>query len=182
MSDDEKKAAEVAAAKAEAEAAEKKAKQYSEEDFKAVVAQRQELKARLAAIEDAQKRADENKKVEEGKVKEVLAQRDAELDATKKQLEETSTKAKAFEDQQSKIREQAINKLTDDKLKALAGKLSNVDDVLEFVNIHTESKVATFADKSKKDVQDADKNPMVRRSGESFNEYQTRVGQLKNGQ
>jgi len=183
MTDVEKQAAEAAAAKAEADAVAEKEKQqsktYSEKDFKDVVQQRQELKAKLAAIEDAQKKADEEKKIGDGKINEVLKQREIELETIKKQLEEADKKAKAFEEQQGKIREQAISQLTDDKLKALASKLPGVDDVLEFVKIHTESKVTTFDDKTKKAVGKDGESPFKKLPNESFNQWQDRVAALK---
>ena len=57
----------------------KQSKTYSEEAFKELIAERDKAKKQLRAIEDAQKKADEAKLVEAGKLKEALDIKEREI-------------------------------------------------------------------------------------------------------
>ena len=72
----EELAAEAAAA---ADAASKQVKTYSEEQFKELIAERDKAKDKLRKIEDAAKKAEEAKLIEDGKLKEALALKEKEL-------------------------------------------------------------------------------------------------------
>lgn len=96
---------------------------------------RQEEETRKAELA----KAEEQKKLEEGKFKDVLAQREAELAKERERITllekdklELETLKKQHEESQAKIKAAAIEKLKDPSLKEIAGKLS-VEDAVAFV-------------------------------------------------
>lgn len=103
-------------------------------------------KAKLA--EDAKKAA-ELKAIEDGKSKELLTQKDAELEKARKEKEELQKVADAYKEQQKKIREGAIARIKDEDLKKIAEKLQDVQDVVDFVEKLEKNKVIPFSGKSK---------------------------------
>ena len=76
---DAKTPEELAAEVAAAEVAGNKSKTYSEEAFKELIAERDKAKKQLRAIEDAQRKTDEAKLVEAGKLREALDLKEVEL-------------------------------------------------------------------------------------------------------
>lgn len=75
--------------------------------------EKQELKKKLDAIEAAQKKADEDKLVEQGKLKEALDLKVKEFEDYKKSIEPQLKKASDFEEFQTKKREKIKTDLGD---------------------------------------------------------------------
>jgi len=123
---EEAKADAEAKAKADAEASKSATKSYSEEQFKELIAERDKAKEKLRKIEEDKKKAEETKAIEEGKLKEVLASKEAELAAANK-------KAEAYEAQQTKLRESYLSKLSDED-KELASDIHDLDRLKKFVD------------------------------------------------
>ena len=122
---------------------------YSEDEFKEVVQQRQELKERLRALEEAEskrqadiKAAAEQKAIEEGKMKEVL-------DAKEKELESLKAKAVAYEEQQAKLRKSLVAQLEDDTDKKVAKEIASLDVLQEFVDARKQDKSGPYGGKGK---------------------------------
>jgi membrane protein involved in colicin uptake len=106
---EDNKAAEAAKAKAEADAkANEQQKTYPEAYVKQLIAERDKAKDKARKVEEAEKKALEAKAIEEGKIKEVLAQRESEIAAAREKL----TK---YEEMETKRREGLISQLPDDK-------------------------------------------------------------------
>lgn len=116
-------------------------KTYSEEEFKKAVAERDKAKERLRLIDEETKKAAEAKAIEEGRIKEILADREA-------KLAEAEKKAKAYEESQAKVREKALANIKDPELKKFAEALPSVEMVLEFSEKVTQTKITPFTDKT----------------------------------
>lgn len=94
------------------------------------------------------KKAADAKAIEDGKSKELLAQKELELTQAKKEREELEKKATAYEAQQKKIRDGAIEKIKDPDLKKIAEKLPDVQDVVDFVDKLEKTKPGVYTGKS----------------------------------
>ncbi len=141
MTTEEQAAADAAKAKADAEANKNQSKVYSEEEFKKLVAERDKAKEKLRARDEEDKKVADQKAIDEGRTKELLLQREQELlDVKKKNV--------VFEEQQAKLRQGLLDKITDPSLKALAEKLPEIADVQVFVDLHTKTPSKTYGDKS----------------------------------
>jgi hypothetical protein len=184
MSDDAKAAE---AAKAEAEA---KAKQdaerlleaaraagikiYEESQMKEVIAGRDEAKRKLREREESDKKAADAKLIEDGRVAELLKQREAELKQEKQSRQALEIEATAFREQQKALRQQALDKITDVKIKAIAEKLPNTSDIIDLAELHTQNKIGVDGTKGRKGESGAD-DPKKLRAGENFDTYTKRL-------
>jgi hypothetical protein len=135
----EEKAAEAAGKSAEAEAGTEAKRSYSEEEFKKLVSERDKAKERLRLIDEAAKKAEEEKLVTEGKAKELLAQKEAELSDLK-------AKATAYEEQERTLRESMTAKLTDEADKLVAPKLS-VAELTKLVELRQQKQAGPYTGK-----------------------------------
>lgn len=144
MTEEEKVAADAAQAKADAEAKKAEPKNYSEEEFKKVVGDRDKAKKELKEIRDAEEKAKADKLKADGEYKTLLDQKETELAEKAKLLETLQASADASKAKEEKLKTDAIGKLKDPTLKDLATKLSDVNDVLKFVELHTGNKSPTF--------------------------------------
>ena len=150
-------------------------KTYSEEEFKKVVAERQEVKEKLRKIEEEKKADAEKKALEEGKLKELLEAKNAELETERKARQEASSKAEKYEEQQKLLREQALSRIPDEQMRSIAGKLPDLSDVVAFADKYeSENRGGPANGKGAKKA--AESNPLRRLPGESFTDYQRRVG------
>lgn len=84
----------------------------------------------LKAREDADKAAAEKKAIEEGKLQEVLADKEAKLKALVE-------KAESYEKQEKKLRKGLIEKITDKDLQSIAEDIHDIDKLQLFVDKHT---------------------------------------------
>ena len=143
-------------AKTEAEVeAERKAAEEAGEVAKArAVDLQKELERvtkKLQAKLDEEEKAKNLALAEQGKFKELYesaeAKRKEELEPIQKELAEAKTRMAKIEEDRAKLREATINKLTDDTLKGLASKLSDLEDVQKFVELHTTQRMKTFENK-----------------------------------
>ena len=178
MSDDIK-AAEEAKAKADAEAAKKALdeaskkgeKTWPDSEVKEIIAERDKAKERARKYDEEKKKAEEAKAIEEGKLKEVLAQKEA-------RLAEVEAKAKVYEEQEKAQREELMAKIKDEGDKKIAAELS-VGNLRLFVD-KLDPKAGPSGIKGARGSSDQD-NPYVRRDGESYPTYQTRIDKLRSG-
>lgn len=131
MTPEEQAVADATKAKADAEASKKT---YTEEQMKELIAERDKAKEKLRKIDEDRKKFEDAKLIEEGKTKELLAQRDAELVEARKEAEE----AKAYKAQ---------------KLQSLMSMLS--DDDKEFAEGMNLEKLEKFVEKQTKTTQQA---------------------------
>lgn len=138
----EEKAADAAAQQAEVEA-QKQAdakRTYSDEEFKKLVAERDRAKERLRLIDEAAKKAEEDKKIQEGKAQELLAEKQLRLD-------ELEAKAKAYEEQQGKLRDSLLGKLTDEADKIAGESIKDLDKLSRYVELRTQKQGGPFGGK-----------------------------------
>jgi len=140
MSDDTEKKAD-----ASSQQSSDKTKSYSEEEFKAVVAQRDEIKKKLRDIEEAERKVSEAKKVEDGKAKELLAEKEKLLEVANSQLENLKKNMDA-------LRQELIGKIPDPELKALAEKLPDLADIQKLVEKSQQKSPITFQGKGAADT------------------------------
>lgn len=93
-----------------------KGKTWTDDEVQKIIKERDAAKKKAQAKEEAEKAALEAKMIEEGKTKELLAQREAELAEAKK-------KASEFDQYKAQKREGLLSKLSDDD-KEIAAELS----------------------------------------------------------
>jgi hypothetical protein len=117
-----------------------KSKSYSEEEFKKLIGERDKAKERLRLIDEAAKKATEEKQIQDGKAKELLAEKEA-------RLVELEAKAKAYEDQQGKLRESLLGKLTDEADKIAGESIQDLDKLSRYVELRSQNKGEPFAGK-----------------------------------
>ena len=99
-------------------ASEQEAKPWrNEAEIKKIIADRDKAEAKLKEIAEKEKKQAEEKAIADGKTKEILAQKEAELADAKK-------KAELYEQEQKAIREQALAQITDDEVRAMGEELS----------------------------------------------------------
>jgi len=109
-----------------AEAA-KQSRTYTAEEFKELVAQRDEVKKKLREREDADKKAADAKLLEEGKLKEALEAKDRELSEYK----DIKGKLKRFEDAEAARKEKLLKSLPEKKRELYAGvDVSVLEDIV----------------------------------------------------
>lgn len=116
-------------AKADAEAS-KQEKKYSKAELDEVIAERDKAKEKLRKIDEDRKKLEEQKLIDEGKTKELLAQREAELAEAKKQASE-------YEAYKTQKREALLSKLSDDDKEFVDG--MSLDKLERFVEKQTNS-------------------------------------------
>jgi predicted nuclease with TOPRIM domain len=112
-------------------------KMYSEEEFKEAVAARDKAKAKLREREEEDRKALETKAIEEGKLKEVLASKEAELSAVRKELEAVETARK-------EARLKALDKVPEE-FKRFAERFMSADEIKEFLETLDAKKVTTHS-------------------------------------
>lgn len=185
MSDDNK-AAEAAKAEAEANARKQldaaleaaKAvglKIYNEDQFKEVIASRDEAKRKLREHDEAEKKAKDEKMIADGKLQELLKEREDELAQERQAKAQLAEKAGAYEAQQKALREQALGKITDPRARAIAEKLPGVADVLEFAELHIQQqKLGVDQSKGRMGAVDGT-DPRKLRPGEHMEQYIARL-------
>ena len=117
---------------------------------KELIAQRDKLKAKLRDFEEKDKKALEDKAIEEGKLKEVLASRDAELS-------ELRQKVAAVETARQADRQRALDKVVDPEFKKFAETMSDASTILEFVDKLAEKKITTHTSNDIKTAPEAPK-------------------------
>jgi len=140
--------------------------------FKEINDKLKEFEARDVKRAEEDKKAREEKMLDEKKYRELLDQRAKELEDAKAEQAKLAEIAKRYQEQQERIRGEALNKIQDPELKKLAEKFSDPADVLEFANKIT-PREAPYSGKGASPQADADK--WARRPGESVVDWSMRV-------
>ena len=115
-------------------------RERSEEEFKKLIAERDKAKERLRLIDEAAKKTEEEKRIAEGKARELLAEKEA-------KLVELEAKAKAYEEQQGKLRESLLGKLTDEADKIAGEAISDLDKLSRYVELRSQNSGGPFGGK-----------------------------------
>lgn len=110
---------------------EPKAKVWTDDEVQKIIKERDAAKKKAQAKEDAEKAALEAKMLEEGKTKELLAQREAELAEARREAEE----AKQYK---AAKREALLSKLSDDDKEFVDG--MSLDKLERFVEKQSQNK------------------------------------------
>ena len=170
LTPEEQAAADAAKAKAEAEAGNKldSQKTWPDDEVRKIIEERDKAKQKLRSIDEANKKSEEQKAIEEGKLKEVLADKEA-------KLAEALKKAQAFEDQQKVFRDGLLSKITDTKLRAIAEELS-IAKLQEFTESINSDKGNPFSAKGQSTTTKSD---FERLDKETWPEYQARMQRLR---
>jgi len=168
----EQAAADAAKAKADAEAQKKpdEKKTWPDDEVKKIIDERDKAKEKARKYDEDKRKAEEAKAIEEGKLKDVLAQREAELTEARKE-------ADAYKLQQSTFRDGLLSKVNDPKLKSIAAELS-IPKLQEFVDTLNTEKGNPFS--GKHGAQGDRKSEYERIPGENYQQYQVRVQKLRN--
>lgn len=143
--------------------------------FKEIIEERNRLRDAQQAREADEKKRQEQKLMEEQKYKELLSQRETELDQLRKENEAVQEKAKAYEAEQVKLRESALAKIKDEDMRNIASKLPTTADILAFTE-KLETPQSPFAAKGK--PKEAT-NPLKALPGEDFRAYERRIQQMR---
>lgn len=141
--------------------------------FKEINDKYKELDAWKRERETAERQAKEAEMLEQKRFQELLQARDSELETLKKERDQLATKAQSFEQQEKKIREEALKRITDPDVKKLAEKLPEVSDVVAFVEKFESSKGSPF--QGKPSSAGVDNNPLKPTKGESYQQWEARV-------
>jgi len=131
---------------------------------KELIAQRDKLKAKLREIDEAKKKAEEDKAIEEGRLKEVLQSKEAEL-------KELRTKMEAVETARQESRQRALDKVTDPDMKKFAEKMSDASEILDFVETVNRMKGDKLTTHTGKERMTAPEVP----KSKSFREWEQRM-------
>jgi len=108
----------------------------AEAEKKEIIAQRDKLKAKLREIEDKDKKAAEDKAIEEGKLKDVLTNTQAQLADAQKKLETVEAVRVAR-------RQKVLDGIADANLKKFADKMGDAEDIQEFLDTLSTTKITT---------------------------------------
>lgn len=141
--------------------------------FKEINDKLKELEAEKAKRADDEKKSREDKMLQEKQYKELLDQRAKELEEAKAEQAKLAEIARRYQEQQDKIRAEALLKIADEDLRKLAEKLPDPADVLAFANKITTQRDAPYSGKGAPPEKDA--NPLKRRPNESFVDWSQRV-------
>ena len=138
-----------------------KPRTYSEEEFKQVVAQRDEAKKFKREAEEAAAKEAEAKAIEDGKARDVLAENEA------------LRKFKAgVEAKEATEREELLAKLTDDDQKKIGAAIGDSNALRAYVESTT---IAPAPNQPKGGNADVKKEILAIRPGESLIDYNTRI-------
>ena len=181
-------ATDVDKAKADAEAKEaqellekikaKGLKLYSDEEMKESIRRRDEALKKLDKFEAEEKKSKEAKLLEEKKYEELVKTKSSELEREQLEKKSLAEKVKAYEEREQKERDELLATIKDDKDKEIASALPSVDLVRKFVEkIESQTGGPSTARGVKTATQDA--SPFKALEGESYTEYQRRLGKLK---
>jgi hypothetical protein len=116
-------------------------KNYSEEEFKKVIAERDKAKEKLRKIEEDEKKAQEQKAIEEGRIKEVLS-------ATEAKLATAEQKAKAYEEMQKDLRDKALSNIKDAEMRSAAEDITDLKKLIAFSEKVSKTKIEPYNAKS----------------------------------
>jgi hypothetical protein len=126
-------------------------KVYPEKEMQESITRRQEALEKLRVRDEEDKKAadlkakeEQDKQVAQGKTKEVLEAKIKEIAALQLTLDSANEKAAKYEAEQKAIREQALAKIKDEKLRTLAAKFTDVADVVAFAEMNSGTKVNPF--------------------------------------
>lgn len=143
----EEKTAEVKLAEAEAKLTEVEGKMQelqtkldsipnNPDHFNQLKTERDEAKKKLKELEDAKAEAN-------GEFERLANERLAELEKEKTEKENLKAIADKWTDYEKARREKLLAELTDEKVKKMAEKLTSLEDLEEFVELHKETKPGT---------------------------------------
>lgn len=114
---------------------EKQSKTYTEDYVKELIAERDKAKEKARKYDEEKKKIEEAKAIEDGRLKELLQQKESENLSLKERAEK-------YELSQNKLREQALARITDSELKKVAEKLPSVEDVISFAETISKQKLS----------------------------------------
>jgi hypothetical protein len=112
----------------------------AEAELKKVIAERDKAKAKLREREEEDRKAADAKTIEEGKIKELLASRDAEVAELKKYRDSVEAERQA---QRVKV----LEGIADPEVRKFAEKMSDAPEMLEFLKLVEEKKLTTHTSK-----------------------------------
>ena len=142
--------------------------------FKEVNDKAKELEAKLKERDEAEKKVREKELLDQKKFEELLKTRDAELEKERAEKTQFAQKAQAFEEEQTKLRENALSKIKDDKLKGIAMELST-PKLLQFVEEIESQKVGVFGGKVPRGGEPD--SPVKPKAGEDFHAWDRRLSE-----
>ena len=164
MSDDKQGSDEQQKEEESTSAKEATAKTYSEDEFKKVIAERQEAKEKARKYEEEKQKAEEEKAIADGKLADVLA-------TTKEENKALKAFKEAREEEDRAMREELIGKLSDDD-KEIATDIANLSKLRKFVDKQTQ---AQSLNQGKGGKVDTSKDHLTPKPGESVFEYNNRI-------
>jgi colicin import membrane protein len=163
MTQEEQATADAAAAKAKADAEAAanatKMRTYSDEEFKKVVAERQEAKEKLRLLEEEKRKAADEKAKAEGKTAELLERSEKELSAIKAERDTLTADVAKYREKQEALKKSLLEKITDADLRTVGEKL-DVDAL------------AILVDKSIKKIEPSGKHQIGKDNGEFISRAQ----------
>lgn len=112
----------VESTSSQVEASEKKVKQWTDEEVQKIISERDKTKNKLRSFEESAKKEEEKKLVEDGKLKELLQQKEI-------TLQDLQLKANKYDDEMKRLKESALSKIKNEEVRGIAEKLESVDDI-----------------------------------------------------
>lgn len=137
-----------------------KASKFEEVESKGIFKQLKETQEKLAEIEKAKKEAEEKEAKEKGEYKTLAEQYLAEKEKLENELKTANETAGKWTTYEKTRRETLLAKLKDEKVKKIGEKLTTLEDLEEYVDLHTETKPGTGGGNHKHDKPEPDK-PLI---------------------
>lgn len=146
-------------------------KTWSDDDVKAIIAERDKAKEKARKYDDDKKKVEEAKAIEEGRQNEVIV--------TQRQELETLRAYKTQRDEAEKLeREQLLGKIKDEDDKKIAEALPTVGLVRQYVAKIESQQAGPSGSRGAKSVP-LDANPYKALPNETMSDWQRRIGKLK---
>lgn len=110
----------------------KQIKQWTDDEVQKIISERDKTKNKLRNFEDGVKKIEEQKLIEDGKLKELLMQKET-------QLTDLQSKATKYDDDMRKLKEHSLSKIDNEDLRSIASKLESVDDIVKIGELTAKS-------------------------------------------
>lgn len=112
----------------------KQIKQWTDDEVQKIISERDKTKSKLRNFEDGVKKIEEQKLIEDGKLKELLMQKET-------QLTDLQSKATKYDDEMKRLKEHSLNKIDNEDLRSIASRLESIDDIVKIGELTAKSQI-----------------------------------------
>ena len=144
MADAENKATDIATTQTDVIVA----KQWTDEEVQKIISERDKSKNKLRSFEDDKKKQEDAKLIEEGKLKELLVDRD-------RQLIDLQGKATKYDEEMKKLKDNVLSRITDEGARQIIAKLDSIDDISKLAESFQSTKIKVDSSKASNKLPEA---------------------------